>query len=228
MRRQTADEQDARAREIGEVLQTRPIDRRELAEIDVNSLAEAANRGEGPFEVGDAPRVEAADEQQTYGTGGIDPRQDPHNAPRSVRRPADGVDCRLAGIAYAVRHTANARGGSGQARRRIPRRIAMVTAWFRSDAPSFSRTFCTCILIVPLAVPSRPAISLLLRPCATRSRTSVSRSVSATCGRYSLSRSATSGDISRRPACTVVMAFTTSVCALSFSRYPRTPASSAR
>jgi len=59
----TAYEQDSRAREIGEVLQARPIDRRELAEIDVNSLAEAANCGKGPFEVGNAPRVEAADEQ---------------------------------------------------------------------------------------------------------------------------------------------------------------------
>src|SRR5262249_45972581 len=79
--------------------------------------------------------------------------------------------------------------GSGfQVSLRIPRRIAIVTACVRSAAPSLSRMFCTCILTVPLAVPSRSAISLLPSPCETSSSTSVSRRVSATCGKYSLRR----------------------------------------
>ncbi len=42
--------------------------------------------------------------------------------------------------------------------------MAIVTAWVRSAAPSLSRMFWTCILTVPLAVPSRSAISLLPSP----------------------------------------------------------------
>lgn len=58
---------------------------------------------------------------------------------------------------------------------RIPRLIARVTAWARSDARSLRKMCWRCILTVPLALPSLPPISLLPRPSPTRFSTSTSR-----------------------------------------------------
>ena len=101
----------------------------------------------------------------------------------------------------------------------MPRRMAMRHRVGASAAPSLSRMFWTCILIGAArgAQTGRrfPCCQSLRRPArAPRFRAGVS----AICGKYSLRRSATSGGISRLPACTVRIACTTSVWTVSFGQ----------
>ena len=98
------------------------------------------------------------------------------------------------------------------------------------DAPSFSKIFWMCILMVPLAVPSFVRDLLIGQPACGHKpeHFHFARRQRHVCGKYSLSRWATSCGIRRLPECTVRIARSTSVCTISFSMYPRTPASSAR
>ena len=113
----------------------------------------------------------------------------------------------------------------------MPRLRAVVTAAVRSVTPSLSKMWSMCALTVESLMWSSRAISLLLRPCATSMRISISLSLtceSASPRNLSTRREATPGARGDLPPAASRMASKSLSSRSSFSRNPVAPFSKAR
>ena len=104
-----------------------------------------------------------------------------------------------------------------------------LTGWVRELTPSFVKMCARCDFTVVSLTNRSPATSVLERPAATSSSTSISRELRLACGaRMRLSsRDAITGARALSPAAAARTAAMSSCGGASFSRYPLAPASTA-